>query len=145
LQPIASHILKFKAWNKIYIYTRNVDNWWRWGVKFRSWHFHPQHDENDDKNVEKHCFSVCLCCMCIWCLKTVTVFQSYHRIFLCLFKYIILCTILYFSVGKVTRGEEENIGVKKEIEQLAVMVNFFPKELRDTYLSTMLEQGSVQV
>ena len=74
-----------------------------------------------------------------------TVFQSYHRIFLCLFKYIILCTILYFSVGKVTRGEEENIGVKKEIEQLAVMVNFFPKELRDTYLSTVLEQGSVQV
>ena len=26
LQPIASHILKFKVWNKIYIYTRNGDN-----------------------------------------------------------------------------------------------------------------------
>jgi hypothetical protein len=62
----------------------------------------------------------------------------------CLFKYIVLCSVLYFSVGKVTRGEE-NTGVNSEKEIFAVMVNLFPQELRDTYLSTVLEQVSVQI
>jgi hypothetical protein len=53
--------------------------------------------------------------------------------------------VLYFSVGKVTRGEGANTGVNKEKELFAVMVNLFPQELRDTYLSTVLEQVSVPV
>jgi hypothetical protein len=43
--------------------------------------------------------------------------------------YIIYCSVLYFSVGKVTRGEGQNPGVNKE-ELFAVMVNLFPRELR---------------
>jgi hypothetical protein len=60
------------------------------------------------------------------------------------FKYIILCSVLYFSVGKVTRGEGENIGVNRMEELFAVMVNLFPQDLRGIYLSTVLEQVSVQ-
>jgi hypothetical protein len=56
-----------------------------------------------------------------------------------------LCSVLYFSVGKVTRGEVENTGVNKEKELFAVMVNLYPQDLRDAYLSTVLEQVSVRV
>jgi hypothetical protein len=59
-----------------------------------------------------------------------------------LLKYIILCFVLYFSVGKVTRGEGESTGSDKEKELLPVMVNLLAQELRDTYLSTVLEQVS---
>jgi hypothetical protein len=84
-----------------------------------------------------------------WCLTSVTVFQSKHTIFLYVFlsmyKYIILFSVLYFCVGKFTRGEGENTGIYKEKELLAVVVNHFLQELRNTYLSTVLEQVSVQV
>jgi hypothetical protein len=72
-----------------------------------------------------------------------TVFQSYYRSFLS--KYVILYSVLYFCVGKVTRGEEKNTGVNKEKKLFAVMFNLFPQLQRDTYLSTVLEQVSVQV
>ena len=48
----------------------------------------------------------------------------------CLFKYIILCSVLYFSVGKVARGDGEDTGIRKEKELFAVMVKLFPQELR---------------
>ena len=54
-------------------------------------------------------------------------------------------SVLYFSVGKVTRGEVENTGVNKENGLFAVMVNLYPQDLRDAYLSTVLEQVSVRV
>jgi hypothetical protein len=54
-------------------------------------------------------------------------------------------SVLYFSVRNAIRGEGENTGVNKEKELFAVMVNLSPQELRDTYLSTVLEQISVQV
>jgi hypothetical protein len=60
----------------------------------------------------------------------------------CLLKYIIQCYVLYFSVGNVTRGGEK-AGINKEKEHFAVMVNLFPQELRDIYVSTVLEQVSV--
>jgi hypothetical protein len=50
-----------------------------------------------------------------------------------------------FSVGKVTKVEGENSGVNKKKELFDVMVNHFPQELRDIYLSTVLEQVSVQI
>jgi hypothetical protein len=53
-----------------------------------------------------------------------------------------MCSLLYISVGKVTRGEGEITDVNKEKE---LMVNLFPQELRDTYLITVLEQVSMQV
>jgi hypothetical protein len=68
-----------------------------------------------------------------------------QNVSVCLFKYIILCSVLYLCVGKVTRGEGENTGVNKRKEPFIVMVNLFPQELRDTYLSTVLEQVTVQV
>ena len=42
-----------------------------------------------------------------------------------LLKYITLCSDLYFSVGKVTRGGE-NTGGNKGRELFAVMVKLFP-------------------
>jgi hypothetical protein len=53
--------------------------------------------------------------------------------------------VLYFYVGKFTSGEGENIGINKEKELFAVMLKLSPEKLRDTYLSTVLEQISVQV
>jgi hypothetical protein len=53
--------------------------------------------------------------------------------------------LYFFFVGKVTRGEGENTGFNEEKELFALMVKLFPQELRDTYLSTVLEQVSVQV
>jgi hypothetical protein len=61
------------------------------------------------------------------------------------FKYIMLCSVLYFSVGKVTRVERENTGVNNEKKLFAVMVNLFPQEGRDTYPNMVLEQVRVQV
>jgi hypothetical protein len=46
-------------------------------------------------------------------------------------------------VGKVTRGGE-NTGVNKRKELFAVIVNTFAQELRDAYLTTVLEQVSVE-
>jgi hypothetical protein len=57
----------------------------------------------------------------------------------------ILCSVLYFFVGEVTRGEGGNTGFNREKLPSAVMVNLFSQELRDTYLSTVLEQVSMQV
>jgi hypothetical protein len=34
--------------------------------------------------------------------------------------------LIYFAVGKVTRGEGENTGVSKENDFFAVMVKVFP-------------------
>jgi hypothetical protein len=67
-----------------------------------------------------------------------------QNFYVCLFKYIILCSVLHFSVGKVTSGQGENIGVNRVKELFAVMMNIFPQDLRDTYFSTVLEQVSVQ-
>ena len=61
------------------------------------------------------------------------------------FMYIILCSVLYFSVRNITRGDRENSGFEKDKELFAVAMNLFAQELRDTYLSTVLEQVSVQV
>jgi hypothetical protein len=62
-----------------------------------------------------------------------------------LFKYIILCFVLYFSVGKVNRREGENTGSNKGKELFAVMVNLLSQELRGTNVSTVMEQVNVQV
>ena len=34
----------------------------------------------------------------------------------CLFKHILLCSTLYFSLGRVTKGEGENTDISKEME-----------------------------
>jgi hypothetical protein len=47
---------------------------------------------------------------------------------------------LYIFVGKVMRVEGKNTGINKEKQLFAVMVNLFPQELRDAYLSTVLEK-----
>jgi hypothetical protein len=47
-------------------------------------------------------------------------------------------------LGNVTRVEGEVTGNNKENELFAVMLNLFLQELRDTYLTTVLEQVSVQ-
>jgi hypothetical protein len=41
-----------------------------------------------------------------------------------------LYSVLYFSVGKVARGDGEDTGIRKEKELFAVMVKLFPQELR---------------
>jgi hypothetical protein len=46
-----------------------------------------------------------------------------QNISVCLFKYIILCSVLYFSLGKVTRGGE-NTGINREKDLFAVGVCF---------------------
>jgi hypothetical protein len=43
------------------------------------------------------------------------------------------------------RGEGENTGVNKEKELIAVILNLFPQELKDTYFSNVLEQVSMQI
>ena len=34
----------------------------------------------------------------------------------CLFEYILLCSELYFSLGRISNGELENTGINKEME-----------------------------
>ena len=41
-------------------------------------------------------------------------------------KYITLYSVLYFSAGKVGRGEGENTGINKGKELVAVVVSLFP-------------------
>jgi hypothetical protein len=53
--------------------------------------------------------------------------------------YNLLCSLLYFTVGNVTTGGE-NTGFNREKGLSAIMVNPFPQELRDTYLTTVLER-----
>lgn len=72
------------------------------------------------------------CCYIVFVVLSVwqvLLYSSYHRTSVCLFKTIILRSLLYFSVWKVSKGEEKNIGVN-------VMVNLFTPEIRDTDFST---------
>jgi hypothetical protein len=75
----------------------------------------------------------------------VTVFQSYLRIFLFI-QLIEFCWAfcITFFVGKVRRRDGETIGITKERELFAVIVNLFPKERRDIYNTAVLEQVNVQ-
>jgi hypothetical protein len=43
-----------------------------------------------------------------------------------------------FSAEKITRGEKFYTGVKGK-ELFPIMVNFFPQELRDSFITTLLE------
>lgn len=54
--------------------------------------------------------------------------------------YIVLCIMFICS-----ERDGERTGVNKEKELFAVMADLFSRELKDTYLSTALEQVRLQV
>jgi hypothetical protein len=84
-----------------------------------------------DEILKRFMTAVLVSVSCTWCVTSVTVVQSYHKILLCLLKLITLYSVLYFSVGKATRGEGENTGVDEE-KELCAIVNLFPQELEGT-------------
>ena len=75
-----------------------------------------------------------------------TVFHSYLRIFQFI-QLIEFCWSLcvVFLLEKVRRRDGENIDTTKEKELFAVIVNLLPKEPKDVYHTTVLQQVNVQV
>jgi hypothetical protein len=57
----------------------------------------------------------------------------------------ILLGSLYYIFVKKFRRDGDNIGITKEKELFAVIVNLFPKEPRDIYRTIILEEVNVQV